>query len=203
MVELAPVDNVTGTAVDVLPGLLRLHGLTADQVDVTDEAIGAIIGGYTREAGVWRLAAVLGEVCAKVVRRRSEGDTAAVEVTPAKLAGMLGAPRHPAAEVAGRTGRPGVAVGLCCTALGGGAVSVIEASRMAGSGALTLTGGLGEAMQESARAIEVNDGGGGGGFRAATTAEVDAALRQRELFGAAEYPVQRVNAADGDDVAAG
>ena len=61
-----------------------------------------MIGGYTREAGVWRLAAVLGEVCAKVVRRRSEGDTAAVEVTPEQLAGMLGAPRHRAAEVAGR-----------------------------------------------------------------------------------------------------
>ena len=49
-------------------------------------------------------------------------------------------------------------------------------------------------------AIEVNDDGG---FRAATTSEVDAALRQRELFGAAEYPVQRVSADEGDDVAAG
>ena len=49
-------------------------------------------------------------------------------------------------------------------------------------------------------AIEVDDSGG---FRAATTAEVHAALRPRELFGAAEYPVQRVNADDGDDVAAG
>ena len=137
----------------LLPGLLRLHGLTADQVEVTDEAIGAIIGGHTREAGVWRLAAALGEVCAKVVRRRVEGDTAAVVVTPEQLTGMLGAPRYPAAEVAGRTGRPGVAVELCCTALGAGKVSVIEASRMAGSGALTLTGGLGEAMQESARAV--------------------------------------------------
>ena len=120
---------------------------------MTDEAVGAVIGGYTREAGVWRLAAALGEVCAKVVRRRSEGDTAAVVVTPAQLAGMLGAPRHPAAEVAGRIGRPGVAVGLCCTAGGVGAASVIEASRMAGSGALTLTGRPGEAMRESARAV--------------------------------------------------
>lgn len=135
------------------PGLLRLHGLTTDQVEVTDEAVGAIIGGYTREAGVWRLAAALGEVCAKVVRRRSEGDTAAVVVTPEQLTGMLGAPRHPAAEVADRTGRPGVAVGLCCTAGGVGAASVIEASRMAGSGALTLTGRPGEVMQESARTV--------------------------------------------------
>ena len=137
----------------LLPGLLRLHGLTADQVEVTDAAVGAVIGGYTREAGVWRLAAALGEVCAKVVRRRSEGDTAAVVVTPAKLAGMLGAPRHRAVEVADRIGRPGVAVGLCCTADAAGETSVIEASRMAGSGALTLTGGPGEAMQESARTV--------------------------------------------------
>ena len=83
------------------PGLLRLHGLTADQVEVTDEAVGAVIGGYTREAGVWRLAAALGEVCAKVVRRRSEGDTAAVVVTPAQLAGD--ARRAPASG--GRGGR--------------------------------------------------------------------------------------------------
>ena len=66
----------------LLPAQLRLHGLTADQVDVTDEALGTIIGGDTREAGVWRLAAALGEVCAKVVRRRVEGDETAVLVTP-------------------------------------------------------------------------------------------------------------------------
>ena len=137
----------------LLPLQLQLHGLTADQVDITDEAIATIIGGHTREAGVWRLAAELGEVCAKVVRRRAEGDEAAVVVTPAKLAGMLGAARHRAAEVAGRTGRPGVAVGLCCTASGGGEAAVIEASRMVGSGALTLTGRQGEVMQESARTV--------------------------------------------------
>ena len=53
------------------------------------------------------------------------------------------------------------------------------------------------------RGLFVNEVDDGGGFRAATTAEVDAALRPRELFGAAEYPVQRVSADDGDDVAAG
>ena len=57
----------------VFPSLGK--AVRADQVEVTDEAVGAIIGGYTREAGVWRLAAALGEVCAKVVRRRAEGDT--------------------------------------------------------------------------------------------------------------------------------
>ena len=64
---------------------------------------------------------------------------------------MLGAPAHPDEEVAGRTARPGVAVGLCRTAAGG-ELSFVEASRMPGSGALTLTGRQGEVMRESARA---------------------------------------------------
>ena len=137
----------------LLPGLLRLHGLTADEVEVTEEAVGAVIRGYTREAGVWRLAGALGEVCARVVRRRAEGDGSRVVVAPEQLAGLLGAPVYPASEVAGRTGRPGVAVGLCWTPSGGGEVLFIEVTTMAGSGALTLTGRQGEVMQESARGV--------------------------------------------------
>ena len=90
-------------------------------------------------------------MCGKVVRRGAEGDAAPVEVTPAMVAGMLGAPEPPGARVAGRNGRPGVALGLCRSAAGGGAVMCIEASRMPGSGALTLTGRQGEVMRESAR----------------------------------------------------
>ena len=134
----------------LLPFQLASYGLTAGQVRVTDEAVDAVVRGYTREAGVWGLADALGTVCAKVVRRRAEGDEASVEVTPQVLAGMLGAPAPPEAKLAGRTGRPGVAVGLCWTAAGGD-VLVVEASRMPGSSGLALTGRLGEAMQESAR----------------------------------------------------
>ena len=134
----------------LLPLQLARHGLTADQVRVTGEAVDAIVRGYTRETGVWGLADALGTVCAKVVRRRAEGDEAPAEVTPPVLAGMLGAPAPPEAKVAGRTGRPGVAVGLCWTAAGGD-VLVVEASRMPGSGGLALTGRLGEMMQESAQ----------------------------------------------------
>ena len=137
----------------LLPGLLRLHGLTADEVEVTDEAVGAVIRGYTWEAGVWRLAAALGEMCVRVVRRRAEGDESRVVVTPEQLAGLLGAPVYPASEVAGRTGRPGVAVGLCRTPSGGGEVLFVEVTTMAGGGALTLTGRQGEVMQESARGV--------------------------------------------------
>ena len=133
----------------LLPFQLAEHGLTADQVRVTDDAVDAVVRGYTREAGVWGLADALGTVCAKAVRRRAEGDGTTVEVTPQVLAGMLGAPAPPEAKLAGRTGRPGVAVGLCWTAAGGD-VLVVEASRMPGSGGVVLTGRLGEAMQESA-----------------------------------------------------
>ena len=130
---------------------LAHHGLTADQIRVTDEAIEAMIRGYTRNAGVWDLTEALATVCARVVRRRAEGDEARVEVTPETLAGMLGPPSHRKAEVAARTGRPGVAVGLSLGTVAGGGVLFVEVGRMPGTGALTLTGGLGEMMQESAR----------------------------------------------------
>ena len=134
----------------LLPLQFTRHGLTADHVRVTPEAVDAIARDYTREAGVWGLAEALGTVCTKVVRRRAEGDEATVEVTPQALAGMLGTPAPPEEKLAGRTGRPGVAVGLCWTPSGGD-VLVVEASRVPGSGGLALTGRLGDVMQESAQ----------------------------------------------------
>ena len=135
----------------LLPLQLARHGLTAEQVHVTGEAVGALIRGYTREAGVWGLAGALGELCGKLVRRRAEGAEAPVEVTPQTLVELLGAPAEPDVEAASRARRPGIAAGLCRTAAGGGEVIVVEASRLPGSGALTLTGRQGEVMRESAR----------------------------------------------------
>ena len=135
----------------LLPIELALHRLTADDVHFTDEAIEALVRGYTRTAGVWGVAGALGAVCGKVVRRRAEGDDALVEVTPATLAGLLGPPEPAGREITGRTGRPGVALGLCRTKAGAGAVSVVEASRMPGSGMLLLTGHQGDVMRESAQ----------------------------------------------------
>ena len=138
----------------LLPLQLARHGLTAEQVQVTGEAVGALIRGYTREPGVWGLAGTLGELCGKLVRRRAEGNEAPVEVTPQTLVEMLGAPAEPDVEAASHARRPGVAAGLCCTAAGGGEVIVVEASRLPGSGALTLTGRQGEVMRESARTAQ-------------------------------------------------
>jgi ATP-dependent Lon protease len=120
------------------------HGLTAEQLTFTDDAIAAVIRGYTREAGVRNLERELGALCRKVARRRAEGDEAAVTLTRGSVAQMLGAPRFLDEEVHERTAKPGVAIGLAWTPAGGD-VLFIEATR-------TLTGHLGDVMKESARA---------------------------------------------------
>ena len=127
------------------------HGLTSEQVRFTEEALRTVIRGYTREAGVRNLEREIGALCRKVARRRAEGDESPVEITPETVVEMLGAPKHLDEEVAERTKRPGVAIGLAWTPVGGD-VLFVEARRMSGSGTLTLTGHLGDVMKESARA---------------------------------------------------
>ncbi len=130
---------------------VKNHGLTPEMIRFSPDAIQQIIRGYTREAGVRNLERELGSVCRKVARRRAEGDEAFVDVTPALVVDMLGAPRFLDEEMEERTKDPGVAIGLAWTPVGG-EVLFVEASRMAGTGSLTLTGQLGEVMKESARA---------------------------------------------------
>ncbi len=127
------------------------HGLTTEQVGFTEEALRAVIRGYTREAGVRNLEREIGALCRKVARRRAEGDESPVEVTAVTVVEMLGAPKHLDEEVAERTKHAGVAIGLAWTPVGGD-VLFVEARRMSGGGALTLTGHLGDVMKESARA---------------------------------------------------
>jgi ATP-dependent Lon protease len=127
------------------------HGLTAEQLIFTDDAIAAVIRGYTREAGVRNLERELGALCRKVARRRAEGDEASVTLTRETVAQMLGAPRFLDEEIHERTAKPGVAIGLAWTPAGGD-VLFIEATRMHGGATLTLTGHLGDVMKESARA---------------------------------------------------
>jgi ATP-dependent Lon protease len=130
---------------------VKNHGLTPEQLTFTDEAIAAVIRGYTREAGVRNLERELGALCRKVARRRAEGDETAVTLTRETVAQMLGAPRFLDEEVHERTAKPGVAIGLAWTPAGGD-VLFIEATRMHGGATLTLTGHLGDVMKESARA---------------------------------------------------
>ena len=127
------------------------HGLTAEQLTIADEAIRAVIHGYTREAGVRNLEREIGALCRKAARRRAEGNDASLTITPEVVVQMLGAPTFIEEEIEERTKDPGVAIGLAWTPAGGD-VLFVEASRMAGGGSLTLTGQLGDVMKESARA---------------------------------------------------
>jgi ATP-dependent Lon protease len=126
------------------------HGLSEGQIAFTDEALGTIIRGYTREAGVRNLEREIGAICRKTARRQAEGQTEPVVVTTPVVEEMLGAPRFLDEEVKDRTRDPGVAIGLAWTPVGGD-VLFVEASRMAGGSQLTLTGHLGDVMKESAR----------------------------------------------------
>jgi ATP-dependent Lon protease len=127
------------------------HGLTDKQVLFTEPGLRLVIRGYTREAGVRNLEREIGSICRKVARRRAEGQTARVKVTPELVQSFLGAPRFLDEEMEERTKNPGVAIGLAWTPVGG-EVLLVEASRMTGGGTLTLTGQLGDVMKESARA---------------------------------------------------
>jgi ATP-dependent Lon protease len=130
---------------------VKNHGLTPEFIRFTPDALRQVIRGYTREAGVRNLEREIGALCRKAARRRAEGNDAPITVTPDVVVEMLGAPRFLDEEMEERTKDPGVAIGLAWTPVGG-EVLFIEASRMAGAGALTLTGQLGEVMKESARA---------------------------------------------------
>tara|TARA_B100001123_G_scaffold61376_1_gene66826 strand:- start:7756 stop:10203 length:2448 start_codon:yes stop_codon:yes gene_type:complete len=127
------------------------HGLTKEQLQFSESALRAIVRGYTREAGVRNLEREIGAICRKVARRRAEGADESIEVTADLVVEMLGAPKFLDEEVLERTKNPGVALGLAWTPVGG-EVLFVEATRMSGSGSLTLTGHLGEVMKESARA---------------------------------------------------
>jgi ATP-dependent Lon protease len=127
------------------------HGLTPEQITITDDAIRAVIRGYTREAGVRNLERGIGALCRKAARRRAEGDQSALVISAPVVTELLGAATFLDEEVEERTKDPGVAIGLAWTPAGGD-VLFVEASRMPGTGTLTLTGQLGEVMKESARA---------------------------------------------------
>jgi ATP-dependent Lon protease len=128
------------------PRQLERAGLTADEVTISDEALGTIAGEHTREAGVRQLERAL----ARILRKIAVLPTLPVHVSASDLRGYLGRPRF-TPESAERTSVPGVATGLAVTGAGGD-VLFIEATVSPGSeGGLTLTGQLGDVMKESAQ----------------------------------------------------
>ncbi|MHC4470174.1 MAG: endopeptidase La, partial [Planctomycetota bacterium] len=134
----------------LLPEQIDGHGLREDDLTIGDETIRALIGSYTREAGVRNLERELGALCRKIARKIVEGRTGPFEIGPDDLDEHLG-PQRFYSELAERTSTPGVATGLVYTPAGGGIV-FIEATRMRGKKGLLLTGLLGDVMKESAQA---------------------------------------------------
>lgn len=126
------------------------HGLSPDQISISDNAFLRIINEYTREAGVRNLERQLAAICRKSAADVVKGDKDLIRVSTSMLRRFLGVPRYHYA-VAEREDRVGVATGLAYTQVGGDILS-IEVTIVKGKGKLTLTGKLGEVMQESAQA---------------------------------------------------
>jgi ATP-dependent Lon protease len=134
----------------LLPRQLTANGLTAEQVQVSDEALRRVIADYTRESGVRSLERQIGALLRNAAVSIASGRSASVSMDTADVAKILGAPRFEN-DVALRTSVPGVATGLAWTPAGGD-ILFIESSRVKGSGKLILTGQLGDVMKESAQA---------------------------------------------------
>ena len=134
----------------LIPKQVAEHGLkVGEQLEFTDEALQEIIHSYTREAGVRNLEREIATLTRKQARRIAEGNTEKLLVTPEIVREYLGVPKFRIEkEIDERVKLPGVAIGLVWTPVGGDIV-FIEASRMRGGKQFTMTGHLGEVMQES------------------------------------------------------
>jgi ATP-dependent Lon protease len=133
------------------PKAVEGTGLTKENITFTDEAIQTVISRYTREAGVRNLEREISSICRKIARKVVvEGASFSEEITAEKVTQYLGVPRF-RNTMAEETDEVGIATGLAWTEVGG-EILVTEATLMPGKGHLTLTGKLGDVMQESAQA---------------------------------------------------
>ena len=134
----------------LIPKQLKEHGLKAKDVKFQKNAIRKIITGYTREAGVRNLERQIARVCRKVAYQVATEKRESAVISVNRLYDFLG-PEQVFLEVAKRTSHPGVATGLAWTESGGD-ILFVEAVKMPGKKGLSLTGSMGDVMQESAKA---------------------------------------------------
>src|SRR5215467_3176219 len=134
----------------LIPKQAAEHGVkVGEQLEFNDEGLQEMIHSYTREAGVRNLEREIATITRKQARRIAEGKADKLVVTPEVVREFLGVPKfRTEKEVAERVKKPGVAVGLVWTPVGGDII-FIEATRMRGGKQFTMTGHLGEVMQES------------------------------------------------------
>jgi ATP-dependent Lon protease len=136
----------------LIPRQIDENGITAEQIEFPEQGVRYVIRHYTREAGVRSLERTIGTICRKQARRLAEGKTDKLVVTKEVIQEFLGGIKiRSEGEIAERTERPGVAVGLAWTPSGGD-VLFVEANAMKGKGGFTMTGQIGQVMQESMQA---------------------------------------------------
>src|SRR6266516_5358725 len=134
----------------LVPKQLEAHGLGDGRATIAGKALRLVAREYTREAGVRNLERRIADLCRKAAREVAEGRKTKIRIDEKRVRKWLG-PRRFSGEVRKRTSEPGVATGLAVTAVGGD-VLFIEATAYPGKGRLTVTGQLGDVMQESATA---------------------------------------------------
>ncbi len=134
-----------------MPKQLKANGLEANEYSFTDAALMQLIRHYTREAGVRNLEREIGTSARKVATRVAEERDAPKVIDIAEIREYLGRPRYFYEEAVARTAQAGVSIGVGVSGFGGD-IMFIEATRMPGKGALTVTGQLGDVMRESAQA---------------------------------------------------
>jgi len=134
----------------LIPKQLEQHGLTSGELTITDEALVAVLHGYTREAGVRQLDRAIAEIARKVPRKLAEGSAQRLDVAPDDLAELLGPQRFDYGETPDED-QVGAVTGVVVSDAGGDVITV-EALAIPGRSDLVLTGQLGSVMEESARA---------------------------------------------------
>ena len=136
----------------LVPRQIEENGITPEQIEFPEESVSYVIRHYTREAGVRSLERNLGTICRKQARRLAEGKSEKLVVTKEIIQEFLGGIKvRSEGEIAERTKRAGVVVGLAWTPAGGD-VLFVEATRMKGKGGFTITGQIQDVMRESMQA---------------------------------------------------
>jgi ATP-dependent Lon protease len=136
----------------LIPRQIKENGLPPEMIEFPRESVALIARHYTREAGVRKLEQQIGTVCRKLARKIAEGRTDMLVITPEVINQFLGGVKvRVDTEIAERTKRPGVVVGLAWTPAGGD-ILFIEANKMKGKGGFNITGQIGDVMKESMQA---------------------------------------------------
>lgn len=135
----------------LIPKNLKEHSLTKAQCKISDDILHLVIDEYTKEAGVRQLERLIAKIMRKTIQVLLQETAKSVTVTPELIKQWLGCPPYKKTSLNKESNRIGLAIGLAWTEIGGDVLE-IETTVLPGKGGVTLTGQLGEVMQESAQA---------------------------------------------------